>query len=340
MIHGFPEGTVRVSSMQVVPDVICALGYNPADILPATGIDPQLLREPDALISFSSRVHLLRACAELTNCPDFGLRVGRRGGLSSFGLVGYLAMHSPNVGEALQNLIHHLHLHVQGAAVALERYEEMAFFSYAILQPVPDASDQLEDAALAIMYRILTELCGPHWSPSEVWFCHRKPADISPYRRYFGAPLRFDTGRNGLFFASSWLDHPVGAADPELNRLLQKQIDQLEAAFTDDFPAQVRRVLHAAIFSRHCRAGQVAALFSIHDRTLHRRLKARGTSFRELVDDARFTIARQMLESSSASLKQVAESLEYADVRAFNRAFKRWSGTSPARWRRQHGLQG
>ena len=103
--------------MQVVPDVIRALGYNPADILPATGIDAQLLSEPDALISFSSRVHLLRACAELTDCPDFGLRVGRKGGLSSFGLVGYLAMHSPSVGEALQNLIRHLHLHVQGAAV-------------------------------------------------------------------------------------------------------------------------------------------------------------------------------------------------------------------------------
>jgi AraC-like DNA-binding protein len=326
--------------MQVVPEVLCDLGYDPADILPAAGIDLQLLGEPDALISFSSRVHLLRSCAKLTDCPDFGLRVGQKGGLSSFGLVGYLAMHSPNVGEALQNLIRHLHLHVQGASVALELYEEMAFLSYAILQPIPDASDQLEDAALAIMNRILTELCGPHWSPSEVWFCHRKPGDISPYRRYFGAPLRFDTGRNGLFFARSWLDHPVGAADPELHRLLQKQVDQLEAAFTADFPEQVRRVLHAAILSRHCRADQVAALFSIHDRTLHRRLKAHGTSFRELADDARFTIARQMLESSSAPLKQIAESLDYADVRAFSRAFKRWSGNSPARWRRQHVLQG
>lgn len=326
--------------MQVVPDVICALGYDPADILPATGIDPQLLGEPDALISFSSRVHLLRSCAELTRCPDFGLRVGGRGGLSSFGLVGYLAMHSPSVGEALQNLISHLHLHVQGAAVALDRYDEMAFFSYAILQPVPEAADQLEDAALAIMYRVLVELCGPQWRPNEAWFCHRKPDDINPHRRYFGAPLRFDAERNGLFFARSWLDHPVDAADPELNRLLQKQIDQLEAAFTEDFPEQVRRVLHAAILSRHCRADQVAALFSIHERTLHRRLKAHGTSFRQLVDDGRFTIALQMLESSSASLRQIAAALDYADVRAFNRAFKRWSGTSPARWRRQHGSQG
>ena len=84
----------------------------------------------------------------------------------------------------------------------------------------------------------------------------------------------------------------------------------------------------------------MAALFSIHERTLHRRLKAHGTSFRQLVDDGRFTIALQMLESSSASLRQIAAALDYADVRAFNRAFKRWSGTSPARWRRQHGSQG
>jgi len=81
----------------------------------------------------------------------------------------------------------------------------------------------------------------------------------------------------------------------------------------------------------------VAALFSMHSRTLNRPLSAFGPSFRELVDESRFEIARQMLESSSLGVSRIADMLGYADASAFTRAFRRWSGTTPARWRADRG---
>jgi AraC-like DNA-binding protein len=81
----------------------------------------------------------------------------------------------------------------------------------------------------------------------------------------------------------------------------------------------------------------VAALFSMHSRTLNRRLNAFGTSFRDLVDEVRFEIARQMLEDSSMDVTQIADMLDYADASAFTRAFRRWSGATPARWRAERG---
>ncbi|EIC21573.1 helix-turn-helix transcriptional regulator [Thiorhodovibrio frisius] len=77
----------------------------------------------------------------------------------------------------------------------------------------------------------------------------------------------------------------------------------------------------------------VARLFALHRRTLNRRLKAHGTSFKILIEEARYDVARQLLRDTSLPIADIAASLDYADASAFTRAFKRWSGVSPGAWR-------
>ena len=179
----------------------------------------------------------------------------------------------------------------------------------------------------------MRELCGPEWKPVEVRFAHRKPEDVGPYRRFFHAPLRFDAEQNALAFSADWLEHRMPSVDPGLRRLLQKQIEALEVRHGDDFAEQVRSVLRTALVTGQGKADQVAALFSMHSRTLNRRLNAAGSGFQQLMDEGRFEIARQMLEHSAMEVSQIASLLDYADASAFTRAFRRWSGTTPARWR-------
>lgn len=69
------------------------------------------------------------------------------------------------------------------------------------------------------------------------------------------------------------------------------------------------------------------------DRTLHRRLEEHGTTFKDLVDEVRFTAARLYLEDPAMGLSEVAFRLGYSDLRAFARAFKRWAGTTPGEYR-------
>jgi len=92
-------------------------------------------------------------------------------------------------------------------------------------------------------------------------------------------------------------------------------------------------VLRAALMTGHAGADEVAALFSMHSRTLNRRLGAFDTSFRKLVDEGRFAIARELLEGTALDVGGIAGALGYADASAFTRAFRRWSGTTPAAWR-------
>lgn len=241
--------------------------------------------------------------------------------------------HSQDLEAALRSFERFSHLVVRGAGANFTVRGNAVILGYAIHQPGVEATDQAGDGAITMYFNILRKLCGPGWDPMEVWFAHRMPEDVGPYRRFFGAPLRFDAEQYAIVFSASWLSHRLSDDDPELRRLLHAQIDAIETEHQDDFPEQVRSVLRTALVTGHSKADQVAALFSMHSRTLNRRLRDSGTHFQALVDEVRFEIARQMLQHSTMELSHIAATLDYADASAFTRAFRRWAGATPSVWR-------
>jgi AraC-like DNA-binding protein len=330
-----PEATLRIGATAALPAVLRSLGADPVAILADMGLDLTLFDNPDQRISYAARGRLLSHCVARTGCRHIGLLIGQQAGLNALGMVGMLMKCAPDVGIALRCLVRYLHLHVRGAATTLTLEAQTVMLGYEVHVPMTEATDQVGDGAVAVMFNMMRDLCGPEWKPSEVRFAHRKPEDTAPFRRFFNAPLRFDAEEYAVVFPAEWFGHPLPGADPQLHRLLQQQVDAIDIRDGNDFPAQVRSVLRTAVVTGHARAGQVAAIFSMHARTLDRRLKASGIGYQELVDASRFEIARQMLETSGMDIAQIAAMIDYADASAFTRAFRRWSGTTPARWRAQ-----
>ena len=327
--------TVRVGVVAAIPDVLAELDADPAAVLAEVGIDRRLFADPNQRISHAARGRLIQHCVARTDCAHFGLLVGQRAGLGSLGLVGLLAKYESDVGAALRSLVRFLHLHGRGAGVTLTVDGDKARLTYDMLEPGIEATDQIGDGALAILFNILRALCGPEWRPVAVRFAHRRPPDIRPFQRFFGAPLQFDDGHHALEFAAAWLRNPLSEADPELRRLLHERANALEKGQRGDLPGQVRAILHPALLAGRCTADRVAALLALHVRTLHRRLRADGTSFRALADEVRHEIARQLLGDTALDVADVAAALGYADASAFRRAFHRWTGRTPTQWRRQ-----
>ena len=328
-----PEAELRIGVTIALPEVLGDLGANPAELLAGAGIDLKLFDNPNNRISFKERGRILAHCVARTGCQHLGFLIGQRAGLDSLGLVGLLAKYSTDVGTALRSLVRFFHLHAHGAVVNLETRGEFASLSYEIYQPGTKATDQVGDGAVATIYNIMSELCGPLWKPSEIKFAHSRREDVQPYQSFFKAPLVFDTEVNALVFKADWLNLRLPHADPNLISLLQKQIDMLDVSYGHDFPEQIRSLLRTALLTGHDSIDQIAELFSMHSRTLRRHLKDCGTSFQELLDEGRYEIARQMLEGTRMNVCQIASILNYSDQRAFTRAFRRWSGTTPTQWR-------
>ena len=134
-------------------------------------------------------------------------------------------------------------------------------------------------------------------------------------------------------FPAKWLTHPLPHADPDLRRILEQEVAWLDAHYGTDFKAKVQRVLRTLLATGKCSSDQAAQLFAMHRRTLTRRLQAEGATFEALLDEVRYTAARQLLRDTDLPLSQIAAIVAYADVTAFTRAFRRWSGKTPALWR-------
>jgi AraC-like DNA-binding protein len=119
--------------------------------------------------------------------------------------------------------------------------------------------------------------------------------------------------------------------------LFLEHIAELVDAPEVDLRDDLRRILRSRLLSRNCSAGAIADLFSIHRRTLNRRLSAEGTGFRTIVEEMRFEIACQMLAGTAMPFVQIAAALSFSEASAFSRAFRRWSGQTPTAWRASHG---
>jgi AraC-like DNA-binding protein len=324
---------LRVSVLVHLPEVLRELGANSDALVTEAGVDPLLLRDPENTIAFRTVGRLLEHCARRTGCSHLGLLVGQKSKVTALGVVGLLGQHSPDVGTALHNLIKHLHLHDRGGVASLERSGEFAHLAYGIYEHDVPGRDQIYAGSMAHIYNLMRGLCGAAWSPTEVLFPFRKPHNPEPFQRCFHAPLRFDAEHCALFFRATWLSHPLAAADPRVREALEALVGRLEGRSAGSIVPSVQRSLRTMLMRGQFSEAGIAQAFAVHRRTLNRRLEVEGTTFRRLLDDARFEVARQLLRDSDAAIDQIAGCLGYSGSTAFGRAFRRWSGLAPQAWR-------
>ncbi len=327
-------GDVQLGPILAIPTVLSELGVRPQRAFAQAGVDLRLFKDPASRIQFEALGRLFDACVSLTGCPHFGLLVGERCNLKSFGPLGYLMRNCATVGEAVRGLLLHFHLHDRGAApLLLAPDPSRALLGYSIYRHGTPAVGQIYDAAVTIGYRIMAELCGPGWKAQRVQFSHGRPAQIAPYRRVFGPTVRFDAEISGFVFESSWLDKAIEGADAALHDLLAKAIRDAEANGPMSFAEQVQGVMHQMLLSGTATAESVARLFGIHERTLRRRLEAEGMNLQQIINEARFELAQQLLQNTGLPVSEIAAALQYADPNAFSRAFRGWADLSPSQWR-------
>jgi len=134
---------------------------------------------------------------------------------------------------------------------------------------------------------------------------------------------------------ASDLDLPIVTADETLLVYLDRLAEQARRELSrDDTTADgVRRVLWQEMAAGNPAIGTVAARLGLSGRSLQRRLSEEGTSFKEVLDSFRRGIARRLLSERDVAVYEVAYLLGYSDPSAFHRAFRRWHGDSPRRFR-------
>jgi AraC-like DNA-binding protein len=318
--HEAAYGDVRVGPLLPIPAILREHGIDPLGMLAQVGLDSRLFDDPEHRVSMEVLGRMLDVCSRLTHCPHFGLLIGQRFDMRALGVLGELMRNSPTLHDALRLAALYLDLQDRGAvSLTLDLGEGKSALGYSLFAGRSLAADQILDGSIAIHYLLLRDLCGPTWQPVLVQLAHSRPADLTPWQQFFRARLQFDAPISAVVFDSRWLDRPIAGADP--------------AQYVLPFLAQVRRALHAMIFTGSASSANLARLFNLHERTLRRRLDQDGVTVRGLLSEARHELARRLLHETDLPISEIAAVLRYSDVTVFARAFRRWSGASPREWR-------
>jgi AraC-like DNA-binding protein len=309
-------------------------GCEPHAVFASMGVLAEQLQNADDRLPFVTGVRLLDACASATQCEHFGLLLGQQVVPAYLGLVGFLAQTASTVGEALQLIAKNQDLNDQGGSVTFSISGGYVSMGYVVHEDQLEGLAQISDMTQAATCGVLRTLCGQHWKPSEVWLHRKEPKDVIPYRKLFNAPLMFDQPQSALLFQERWLTKPLASSDSGLHQFLAHSAEDARGAMHVDLVGQLHDMMQVKLarqedlsLEHFCRE------FDLHPRTLNRRLKELGTSFRDERDKVRQTYARQLLASTQMSVAEIAAALGYKESSSFDHAFSRWEKMSPAQWR-------
>jgi len=327
-------GAMRVGPVAALPQIMAELGVDAESVFSRARVNLREFADPETRLPVATLAALAHEASTIADCPHFGLLVGDRARLGSFGSIGSLMRHSARVVDALRAFVLKFHIHDGGGAPVLIRsHGSTVILGYSVIRLSPTVIRYPYDAATGILFRTLQDLCGPEFRPSAIAFAYPRPPDIDYYRSYFGCKLVFNAPLTGILFDDSWLTKPLAEAKPDVLRDFVKRIAREEAQQEAMFARRVELAIQQMLLGGTATEPAIAAMLNVSERSLRRRLEDVGENFRLLLGRRRSELAKQLLRNTSLPVADVASVLQYKDANAFSRAFRTWADLSPTEWR-------
>jgi AraC-like DNA-binding protein len=323
----------RAASLIQLPGLLAEYGVGIEQALAGTGVTAEQLR-PDAFIPYSALLNILDNASRITGRNDIGLELGQRQTLAVLGPLGTAMRHAPTLGEALAVFVAFQISNSTGGAVYLIRAEEDVIFGYGVYDQSVNASPLIYDMVLAVGCNLLAELTHGAAAPVEILLLRTAPTNVSRYQRLGRCPVRFGQGQTGLLLTRASLALRLPEADTGLHKQARAQLALALRESRREVSGHVRHLLRPLLLSGQGKMKDVAGRLGLHTRTLRRRLREEGTRFEAVKDEVRFAVARELLMLGAPGIADIAFTLDYASVSSFVHAFRRWSGMSPALWRK------
>ncbi|MGH7832357.1 MAG: AraC-like transcriptional regulator QhpR [Candidatus Binatia bacterium] len=328
---------ISVAATTGLLEAIAAAGADPDQILRTLGLQRSAFKNSEGFIASSIFARILEEAARATADECFGLHFGEHYNPKNIGPLAYVLLNSATIAAAIENAERYLHIHNEAANLSFSMEGEQAYLRFLLADLATESTRQHNEYSMAVAFNTLRIMAGSHWAPREVQFAHEAPAHTSEHLRVFGAPVLFGCATNALVVDRDFVERQVPAADQRLYRILKQHLERIlnEMPRQSDLLSAVRRAIAESMRDGDPKLARVTRKISMSRRTLQRRLKEHGMVFKTLTDDARQRFAFDYLRDRKNTLTEIAFLLGYSEVSAFNRAFKRWTGTTPLEYRRR-----
>ncbi|WP_352889043.1 AraC family transcriptional regulator [Sinimarinibacterium thermocellulolyticum] len=330
------ERQMRTANLRGFADLVRALGADPRAILQQHGIDPRIVHDPDAFIDSKALVDVLEYCSSALRDPLFGLHLAQNQQPDVYGAVAVLCRAAATMREAIDCFVRYIPvIHSPVPELALVEGADISEIRWRVPADLGlNVQASLQAALLNV--KLLRVIGGESFRPSYVHLTVPvRSLDVPEIERMFGCTFRAHMPNNAIAFASAVLDRPVASANRTLFRLLYGYLDRVRAASRRSLVERVQDYVRGALPQGNCSIEHCAKKLGVSVRALQMSLGEHGLRFSDMLEALRIDMAKARLRENVLSIDAIAAMLGYSDRSSFGRAFKRWTGMPPQRFRRE-----
>ena len=328
-------GTVLTVSSRALLTACERLGLDTEHLLHEVGVGRPVLDDPDARLEASQVSALWTKAYELSRDPVLSLHAAEACPLGAYKVIDYMAANAATVGEAFRYAARYFPLNNTAIRLPIDESGDPVTFDVVDENGPTGVSRPYAEFCLAVFMLHVRGDTGVSFPLRRVTSVHRAPPDITEHERVFGCPVKFEADHNRLYIDRAVWETRTTGAQPGVLEVLSEHADLLLEKLPrgPDLVERTRQAIGERLRGGDSSLESVARGLGTSARSLQRHLRELGYSYNSLADEVRAATARLYLEQPDIAIAEVAYLLGFADQSTFNRAFKRWTGQTPARAR-------
>jgi AraC-like DNA-binding protein len=305
------------------------------DFLRAAGVSVDQFESSYGFIEVSELDRLIQHAVAISGDAAFGLHWIERSAMMKFDLLATATAYAPTLRAALSCVLRFQTLLSERAELALIERERSVLLRFTPVTSTELSARVRAELGISGLVRLMRHVRAPEAAVLRVAFAHGAPSYAAEYTRLLGPRVRFAQAYSGIEIDAAWLDRPVHHANVELYQLLTLQArevltrSQARVGYADQLRDLLRRLSPRLPDMR-----EAARALALSERSLRCRLAEEGCSYATILCEQRQQRAQQLLAASARPIRQIAADVGFTSCAAFFRAFKRWTGESPAAYRR------
>jgi AraC-like DNA-binding protein len=329
------SGTVLTVSSRAMVAACERLGLDTEALLRAVGIGRGTLEDPDARLEASQASALWTRAYELSGDPVLSLHAAEACPLGAYKVIDYMAANAATVGEAFVCSSRYFHLINTVVRLPIDESGDPVTFDIVDESGAAGVTRPFAEYCFAAFVLHVRAATGVNFPVRRITFVHASPPDIAEHERIFGCPVQFGAEHNRLLIDRAVWDTRTTGAQPGVLQLLTEHADLMLQKLPrgPDLIERTRRAIGERLRGGDSSLESVARALAISARSLQRHLRDLGYSYNALSDEVRAATARLYLAQPDIAISEVAYLLGFSDQSTFNRAYKRWTGDTPARAR-------
>lgn len=298
-----------IIGISLLVKLIESYSVDASTILTKSGINPNMLVDPKASVSFQQEIAFTTELVNAIKDDDLGFKVGQCYRLNAFGHIGLAAGSCNTVAEAIELFLKYIKLAYTHFAISFFKKEGNAILRY---------TDQYELGKLRVFYLerdfsfsfLSTRDMFPRsivgQKPKTIHFDFPCPTTVKHYETLYECPVKFSMPYNQILFDERYLALPLPLANPLTKELLEEQCKQQEMALlgAKNLASKIRQIIQEMV-GEIPNLEKIAQMHFITARTLRRKLKEQELTFQQIVNEELCKKALNYLSTTGLSVEQI-----------------------------------